>query len=162
MSDTVMCARCGEMAPMEMVAENRWQSECPVCGFRTEVMAFMSDYPQVAEMWTEAETGEPTEMAVNEYQVRARLFAVYPDQGTTDGIEYVALGLTGESGEVANQVKKIVRDDNRKLTAERRAALIDEAGDVLWYLAMLAEELGVTLEEIAARNLVKLERRYGK
>ena len=69
---------------------------------------------------------------------------------------YPALGLCGEAGEVAEKVKKTLRDDGGVLSDERREALSRELGDVLWYLSQLATEAGLDLEEIAAENLDKL------
>ena len=82
--------------------------------------------------------------------------AVYPQ---TSGLTYLSLGLTGEAGEVANQVKKMIRDDGGELTRRRRNKIYDELGDVLWYLAMLAEDLGESLEFIASFNIMKLQER---
>ncbi len=96
-------------------------------------------------------------MRLNHYQDEAFVTAVYPDIG--DNIVYPTLGLAGEAGEVANQVKKVLRDDNGVITAERFGELVSELGDVLWYLAMIAKELDVPLEDIARWNLQKLSRR---
>ena len=96
---------------------------------------------------------------LNGYQRAADRTAVYPGRGTMAGLAYIALGLNGESGEVAEGVKKALRDDNGRLTSARREALVRELGDVLWYLAMAAAEIGVTLEEVAGANLEKLDRR---
>ena len=65
------------------------------------------------------------------------------------GSTYPALGLAGEAGEVAEHAKKAIRDDGGEVTDERRAAMTKELGDVLWYVAQLASELGLELEEIA-------------
>lgn len=86
-----------------------------------------------------------------EYQRKARETAVYPVEM---GLPYTALGLVGEAGEVANKVKKMIRDN-----ATLGIQVADEIGDVLWYCAMLADELGISLEEIAWRNLDKLRLR---
>lgn len=86
-----------------------------------------------------------------EYQRKARETAVYPVEM---GLPYTALGLAGEAGEVANKVKKMIRDN-----ATLGIQVADEIGDVLWYCAMLADELGISLEEIAWRNLDKLRLR---
>ncbi|MCP3857482.1 MAG: nucleoside triphosphate pyrophosphohydrolase family protein [Actinomycetia bacterium] len=74
-------------------------------------------------------------------------------------IVYPTLGLTNEAGEVAGKVKKIFRDREGQVTDADRAALTLELGDVLWYLAELCTQLGVSLEEVAAANLDKLRDR---
>ena len=92
----------------------------------------------------------------DDYQLIARTTARYPSD---TGIAYCALGLNGEAGEVADQVKRIHRDDDGVLTDERRKKLIAELGEILWYLANLADELGVNLSEVAKGNLDKLKAR---
>jgi NTP pyrophosphatase (non-canonical NTP hydrolase) len=94
-----------------------------------------------------------------QYQQQAKETAVYPGAGTMAGLAYVSLGLTGEAGEVANKVKKIMRDHYGEITGARAAAIAEELGDVLWYVAMAATELGADLGEIAALNAAKLESR---
>jgi NTP pyrophosphatase (non-canonical NTP hydrolase) len=91
---------------------------------------------------------------LSDYQQRSRATAVYPDAG--DNLTYPALGLCGEAGECAEKVKKAIRDDGGVLSDERRVALAAELGDVLWYLAQLASEAGLDLDEIADDNLAKL------
>jgi NTP pyrophosphatase (non-canonical NTP hydrolase) len=93
-------------------------------------------------------------MLLSDYQARSRRTATYPDAG--DNIVYPTLGLAGEAGEVAEKVKKLLRDDGGVLSDERRAALAAELGDVLWYVAQVATEAGLELEEIAQANLDKL------
>lgn len=93
-------------------------------------------------------------MTFAEYQKLSRETALYPDKGKN--FIYPALGLAGEAGEVADKVKKILRDDAGTLTEERRAAIKDELGDVLWYVSQLATELAYDLEHIAAGNIEKL------
>ena len=93
-------------------------------------------------------------MQLSDYQQRSRATAVYPDAG--DNLTYPALGLCGEAGECAEKVKKAIRDDGGMLSDERRAALAAELGDVLWYVAQLATEAGLELDEIAEDNLAKL------
>lgn len=93
-----------------------------------------------------------------EYSAGRKQFAKYPNRGNT--IIYPAVALAGEAGEVCNEIKKYLRDDHHVLTPARATRIIEEMGDVLWYLDALAEELGVTLEEIAEGNLDKLAKRY--
>ena len=96
-------------------------------------------------------------MRFSEYQARSRATAVYPDAGSN--LVYPALGLCGEAGETAEKVKKAIRDDGGTLTEERREAIAAELGDVLWYVAQLATEADLDLEEIAEANLEKLASR---
>jgi NTP pyrophosphatase (non-canonical NTP hydrolase) len=93
-------------------------------------------------------------MDFSEYQALSRRTATYPHAG--EDLTYPALGLCGEAGEVAEKVKKTIRDHGGVLTDERRESLSRELGDVLWYLSQLATEAGLDLEAIAADNLDKL------
>jgi NTP pyrophosphatase (non-canonical NTP hydrolase) len=93
-------------------------------------------------------------MLLSAYQSLSRRTATYPGAG--ENIVYPTLGLAGEAGEVAEKVKKLLRDDDGVLSEERRAALAAELGDVLWYVAQVATEAGLELEEIAQANLDKL------
>ena len=93
-------------------------------------------------------------MRLSDYQARSRATAVYPQAGAN--LLYPTLGLCGEAGEVAEKVKKMIRDDGGVLSEDRRAALSGELGDVLWYLAQLATEAQLDLETIAEANLRKL------
>ena len=97
-------------------------------------------------------------MNFEEYQSEARQTALYPRR--MDNLEYPTLGLTGEAGEVANIVKKIQRDNGGIITDETRLKLKDELGDVLWYISACADELGLTLSEIADFNVSKLAKRH--
>lgn len=99
-------------------------------------------------------------MNFEEYQSAASETALYPRR--MSNLEYPTLGLAGEAGEVANIVKKIQRDNEGILTEEVRGKLRDELGDVLWYISACADELGLTLDEIAAFNVDKLAKRHGK
>lgn len=96
-------------------------------------------------------------MTFEEYQTTSRTTAMYPIVGKN--YVYPTLGLVGEAGEVAEKVKKIFRDNNGELDAERKAVLEKELGDVLWYLAQLATELGLSLDDIAKNNIAKLQSR---
>ncbi len=93
----------------------------------------------------------------NQYQTEAMKTALYPKEHK---VVYSALGLAGEAGELANKVKKLMRGD-----ADREAlveGIKSEMGDVLWYLAALADDLGVTLEEVAEANIKKLQERQAR
>ena len=92
-------------------------------------------------------------MEFSEYQRFSRRTAEYPREAW---LSYPALGLAGEAGEVAEHAKKAIRDDVGMVTEERRAAMSKELGDVLWYVAQLASELDLELDQIALENLEKL------
>lgn len=100
-------------------------------------------------------------MTLDDYQNGTAKTAIYPREGV-GGIVYCTLGLTGEAGEIANKVKKILRDEGGQLTEEKRCQLVDELGDVMWYVSQLATELGTRLEDVAHRNLDKLAARKEK
>jgi NTP pyrophosphatase (non-canonical NTP hydrolase) len=95
-------------------------------------------------------------MTFNNYQANAGRTAFYPRDLASDGLYYTTLGLVGEAGEIANKVKKVMRDNGGKVTKQAKADIFDELGDVLWYCASLADELGVNLEDVAGNNLIKL------
>jgi NTP pyrophosphatase (non-canonical NTP hydrolase) len=96
-------------------------------------------------------------MKLNEYQQLAMKTAIFPKN---ESYSYTALGLVGEAGEVANKVKKFIRDgyDEEELH-EKIGEVQDELGDVLWYLAACADVLGTDLESVAKNNLWKLAER---
>ena len=96
-------------------------------------------------------------MKLDEYQMRAEETAIYEEQYA---ILYPTLGLAGEAGEVADKVKKIYRDCQPELFYKNHIA--KELGDVLWYVAVLARDLGYSLEEVAQMNLDKLEDRKNR
>ena len=93
-------------------------------------------------------------MTLNEYQQAALTTATY-----THSIIYPALGLTGEAGEVADKVKKVLRDNDGVFDEHRKMEIAKELGDVLWYIANMADDLGFKLEEIAQMNVNKLASR---
>lgn len=99
-------------------------------------------------------------MNFEEYQSAASKTALYPRR--MENLEYPTLGLAGEAGEVANIVKKIQRDHAGVLNDEIRAKLKDELGDVLWYISACADELGLSLSEIAEFNVDKLAKRHAR
>jgi len=96
-------------------------------------------------------------MDLQTYQTRAAVTARYPDVGSNP--IYPTLGLCGEAGEVADKVKKVLRDHDGRFSEEIRADLALELGDVLWYLARLASELDLDMAAIAEANLAKLASR---
>lgn len=88
------------------------------------------------------------------YQEKSRKTALYPDVG--ENLAYPTLGLAGEAGEVANKVKKIFRDNGGVVSDEVRSQLSSELGDVLWYVAQIATELKLDLNDIAEENITRL------
>jgi NTP pyrophosphatase (non-canonical NTP hydrolase) len=99
-------------------------------------------------------------MDLNAYQAAARETALYPDAGSNP--IYPTLGLSGEAGEVADKVKKVLRDSHGHFDDEVRAEIALELGDVLWYVAQLASEMGYDLEDVANKNLSKLRDRAAR
>jgi len=97
-------------------------------------------------------------LELEEYQRMTDTTAIYPEagDGSAQALAYVTLGLTGEAGEVANKVKKILRDSSGVVSDAVREDLLKETGDILWYLARLATELGASLGQVGQDNLNKL------
>ena len=93
------------------------------------------------------------------YQKVALTTAIYPRE---QAIIYPTLGLTGEAGEVANKVKKIIRDGSNKNDDSMVSEIKSEIGDCLWYIAVLANDFNIKLSDIASANLEKLEKRKQK
>lgn len=96
-------------------------------------------------------------ISFTDYQIGASETAKYPNIG--NNLTYPVLGLCGEAGEVAEKIKKIMRDKGGLILDEDREALIKELGDVLWYISAICGELGIELEEVAYKNLIKLQKR---
>ncbi len=93
-------------------------------------------------------------MTFKEYQEKSKETAVYPSIG--ERFVYPLLGLVGESGEIAEKIKKIFRDRNGVVDEETKKEIRKELGDVLWYLSQIATELDISLEEVAFSNIEKL------
>lgn len=93
-------------------------------------------------------------MDFNTYQSKSRKTAGYPAIGHS--VIYPTLGLVNEAGEVAGKIKKVFRDKDGEISGETREALKAELGDVLWYIAQVATELDLSLDEIAEYNIAKL------
>lgn len=100
--------------------------------------------------------GDYINMEMNDYQEKAAETAIYKAE---HAVIYPALGLAAEAGEVANKVKKILRDGTFN-----REGIADEIGDCLWYIAALCRDLNVNMADLAKNNLQKLEdrKRRGK
>jgi len=94
-----------------------------------------------------------------EYQSKARMTAIYPGKFELMGLMYVCLGLCGETGEFAEKIKKMIRDDNGVMTKERQDLIMKELGDVLWYIANICSELKISMNDVAYMNLEKLYNR---
>ena len=88
---------------------------------------------------------------MDDYQKKAAETAIYSSK---HAVIYPALGLAAEAGEVANKVKKILRDGDFD-----RKAIADEIGDCLWYIAALCRDLNVSMNDVAKTNLYKLQDR---
>lgn len=96
-------------------------------------------------------------MNLNEYQCKARETALYPNVG--ENPIYPTLGLSGEAGEVAEKVKKVLRDRQGVFDDQSKKEIMLELGDVLWYVSQLSSELGFELNDVAKSNLEKLKSR---
>jgi len=101
-----------------------------------------------------------SQITLDEYQKRALTTYSREDQGSQIGIAYTSLGLVGEAGEIANKTKKILRGDYNAESI--RDDLAAELGDVLWYLAVVAHEFGLSLNDIGQANLTKLASRKAR
>lgn len=101
-------------------------------------------------------------MTFDEYEKEAMKTALVISDDFVKSFLYRTLGLVGEAGEVAEKVKKIIRDKNGELSPEDKQELVKEMGDVLWYLQALSNYLGVPLEEVAKGNLTKLQSRKSR
>ena len=93
-------------------------------------------------------------MDLNAYQLKSKKSAAYSSFGA--GYVYPALGLASEAGEVAGKIKKAIRDNNGLVDKARKEDIKEELGDEMWYVAQLATDLGLTLDEIARANIEKL------
>ena len=102
-------------------------------------------------------------MTLNQYQTEAMRTASGVTNASNENlILNGAMGLCGESGEVADKIKKIYRDNNGIISEDNKEQLVKEMGDVLWYLANMATDLNVTLEDVARKNLEKIQIRQQK
>ncbi len=95
-------------------------------------------------------------MDINEYQKQASSTNIYPHGPV--GLYAEVMGLCGEAGEVADKVKKIIRDSNGDVLG-KQYEVMQELGDVLWYTSQIADRLGFDLDVVARANLSKLSDR---
>lgn len=98
-------------------------------------------------------------MDMDEYQKLAARTGAVPD-GTVLQLYDLGLGIAGEAGEVAEKLKKSIRDDGATISDERKQMLKNEIGDVLWYVSQLSRTLGFSLSEVAQHNVDKLWERH--
>lgn len=101
-------------------------------------------------------------MNFNEYQEWTATTVKYPEGSKERELAYLALGLAGETGEVAEKIKKFLRGDIENdidARADLHLTLLMELGDVLWYLSRLSAVMGIPLDVVAAYNQLKLETR---
>jgi NTP pyrophosphatase (non-canonical NTP hydrolase) len=97
-------------------------------------------------------------MNLNDYQKKALTTVLSSGDDFKDLLHWV-LGISGESGEIAEKVKKIIRDKDSQISEEDKRELAKEIGDVLWHLAVLSHQLGYSFEAVAQQNLDKLQSR---
>jgi NTP pyrophosphatase (non-canonical NTP hydrolase) len=100
-------------------------------------------------------------MTLDEYQKQALTTVLNTDNEFKDLLHWV-LGINGEAGEIAEKIKKIIRDKGGEVSPEDKTELAKEVGDVLWYLAVFADHLGVSLDDVAKQNLDKLQSRKAR
>ena len=94
-------------------------------------------------------------MTFDEYQKQALTTVLSTNDYFKDTLHWV-LGINGEAGEVAEKIKKIIRDKNGEISEQDKVELGKELGDVLWYLAVFANQLGISFDQVASDNLAKL------
>ena len=99
------------------------------------------------------------QLTFEQYQNDAIQTLMYPGSKELLGLLYTVLGLNGEAGELAEKLKKILRDKGGELSEEDRAEVAKELGDVLWYVTGICYELDIPLEEVARMNIDKLNSR---
>lgn len=101
-------------------------------------------------------------MDFDEYQKKAAKYDLAKATADLKAVGFIekVLGLTGEAGETADKIKKILRDKDGAVSDEDRELIVKELGDTLWYIASIARYLGVSLSEVADVNINKLESRY--
>lgn len=114
----------------------------------------MNRLEQEVKQWMKEK--QMSSITATQYQVAACGTAIFPKE---TALAYLTLGLAGEAGEIANKAKKLIRDGDNPA---KRAEITKELGDVCWYIAVLAQELGVNLGKVMEDNLEKLADRKSR
>ena len=114
----------------------------------------MKKLEQEAKQWMKEK--QMSGITASDYQHKACSTAIFPKE---TALAYLTLGLAGEAGEIANKAKKLIRDGDNPA---KRAEITKELGDVCWYIAVLAQELGVNLGRVMEDNLEKLADRKSR
>jgi NTP pyrophosphatase (non-canonical NTP hydrolase) len=114
----------------------------------------MNRLEQEVKQWMKEK--QMSSITATQYQVAACGTAIFPKE---TALAYLTLGLAGEAGEIANKAKKLIRDGDN---ADKRKEIGKELGDVCWYLAVLAEELGMNLGKVMEDNIEKLSSRKAR
>lgn len=109
-----------------------------------------------------SETSIGGSMTFDDYQERASTTLTLDETKELNLIAYLTLGLVGESGEIAEKVKKIIRNEAADFSKLDRDDIKRELGDVLWYLSTLSRTLGISFEDVADTNLKKLADRKAR
>lgn len=162
-------ARAGDAQAIEIILESRRGYEYEDWDYEYAEVLSNDDIPGLAEL-----------LDFDAYQKAAHGTAEYPPEA---GVMYATLGLAGEggevaallldllvaglhvakhTGEVANQVKKVARDDDGVLTAARKRAVVKELGGMFWYAAEIATLMGISLADVPAVNLHQLYSRKAR
>lgn len=161
----IYCASCAAMHPIGSYSQNVHMHfdghfyRLPMCGKCEDAFFSIIPFnPKDHEHCLCVEGAHALDFST--YQIQARYTAIYPGRGKN--FVYPTLGLVGEAGEVAEKVKKLIRDKGGVMDDTIRDALKKELGDVLWYIANLAAELQLSLSDIAQMNLQKLLKRQAE
>lgn len=101
-------------------------------------------------------------MDFNEYQNLAARTGHFDKDDFEYQIMYTSMGLAGESGELIEKIKKVIRNDKGVMSEEKRDLIRLEIGDVLWYLSQISRILGISFQDAAEANIRKLEDRVAR
>lgn len=96
---------------------------------------------------------------IDNYQKECKKTAIYP---TEYSVIYPVIGMCGETGEVAEKIKKIIRDKNSIFDETSKIEIMKELGDVMWYISNIATDLNVNMSDILTMNLDKIQSRQSR